>query len=162
MRRHRASVLPRSLSAGVAFLMMLRLLASPAASALAQNATPSYCPPRVGMAAFFASELHGKRTASGEACDMWAMTAAHPTLPLGSWARVTNPRTGQQCEVRVTDRGPFNHARIIDVSYAAAGELGMLGPGSCMLEVDPLAHLNEEILDSLWDDFSFQWSPTAP
>lgn len=108
---------------------------------------------REGLAAYFAKELHGRRTFSGEKCDMWDLTCAHPTLPMDSMVRVTNPATNQMCDVRVTDRGPFRSTRIIDVSYAAATELGMLADGSCPVFITPLVDLSPETLSSFWQAF---------
>ena len=83
----------------------------------------------VGMASYYAREHDGHRTASGERYDMHAMTAAHPTLAFGTRVRVTNLANGRRAVVRINDRGPFRRGRIIDVSYAAARELKMIGPG---------------------------------
>jgi rare lipoprotein A len=83
-----------------------------------------------GMASWYGRQFHGNRTASGEPYDMFAMTAAHPTLPIPSYARVTRVSDGRSVIVRVNDRGPFLHDRIIDLSYAAAARLGIAGPGS--------------------------------
>ena len=77
-----------------------------------------------GMASYYADRFHGRRTASGESFDKSALTAAHPTLPFGSLVRVTNPRNGQQVVVRINDRGPFSGGRVIDLSRAAAEQLG--------------------------------------
>ncbi len=80
-----------------------------------------------GLASWYGGKFHGRRTASGETYDMYAMTAAHPTLPLPSFARVTNPANGHSVIVRVNDRGPFVKGRVIDLSYAAARKLGVAG-----------------------------------
>jgi rare lipoprotein A len=96
-----------------------------------------------GKGSWYGKKFHGQKTASGELYDMYKMTAAHPTLPLPSYARVTNVANGKQVIVRVNDRGPFHSGRIIDLSYAAALKLGYLGKGSAELEVERL--LPEEI-----------------
>jgi len=83
-----------------------------------------------GIASWYGRKFHGQKTAIGETYDMYAMTAAHPTLPLPSYARVTNAATGQSVVVRVNDRGPFLHDRIIDLSYAAAHRIGVAQKGS--------------------------------
>jgi rare lipoprotein A len=83
-----------------------------------------------GVASWYGRKFHGQKTAIGETYDMYAMTAAHPTLPLPSYARVTNVATGQSVVVRVNDRGPFLHDRIIDLSYAAAQRIGVAQKGS--------------------------------
>ncbi len=79
-----------------------------------------------GMASWYGRKFHGRRTASGEVYDMYAMTAAHPTLPLPSYVRVRNPANGREVTLRVNDRGPFHAGRIIDLSYTAALKLGVL------------------------------------
>jgi rare lipoprotein A len=79
-----------------------------------------------GVASWYGRKFHGRRTASGEVYNMYAMTAAHPTLPLPSYARVFNPANRREVVVRINDRGPFHRGRIIDLSYAAAHKLGML------------------------------------
>jgi rare lipoprotein A len=83
-----------------------------------------------GVASWYGRKFHGQRTAIGETYDMFAMTAAHPTAPLPSFARVTHLRNGRSVIVRVNDRGPFLHGRIIDLSYAAAHRLGIAQAGS--------------------------------
>lgn len=96
-----------------------------------------------GKGSWYGKKFHGQRTASGEIYDMFKMTAAHPTLPLPSYARVTNLRNGKQVVVRINDRGPFHAERIIDLSYTAALKLGYVQSGSAELEVERL--LPEEI-----------------
>mgnify|MGYP002400221310 CR=1 FL=1 len=83
-----------------------------------------------GVASWYGRKFHGQKTAIGETYDMFAMTAAHPTLPLPSYARVTNATTGKSVVVRVNDRGPFLHGRVIDLSYAAAHRVGIAARGS--------------------------------
>src|SRR5512135_164109 len=92
----------------------------------------------VGIASWYGRKYDGQRTSSGEIYDMYAMTAAHPTLPLPSYARVTNLATGKSVVVRVNDRGPFLHGRIIDLSYAAAYKLGIAKNGSGEVAVDAI------------------------
>jgi rare lipoprotein A len=96
-----------------------------------------------GTGTWYGKKFNGQKTASGEFYDMYKMTAAHPTLPLPSYARVTNLKTGAQVIVRVNDRGPFHSSRIIDLSYTAALKLGYIGSGSSQLEVERI--LPEEI-----------------
>ena len=79
-----------------------------------------------GLASWYGRKFHGRRTASGETYDMYAMTAAHPTLPLPSYARIRNPANDREVVVRVNDRGPFHAGRIVDLSYAAALRLDLL------------------------------------
>ena len=83
-----------------------------------------------GVASWYGRKFHGQKTSTGEIYDMFAMTAAHPTLPLPSYARVTNVANGRSVVVRVNDRGPFLHGRIVDVSYAAATRLDIAQRGS--------------------------------
>jgi rare lipoprotein A len=89
-----------------------------------------------GIASWYGKKFHGQKTASGEVYDMFAMTAAHPTLPIPSYAKVTNLKTGKSVVVRVNDRGPFHTDRVIDLSYAAASRIGIAAPGSGMVEVE--------------------------
>jgi rare lipoprotein A len=88
-----------------------------------------------GVASWYGRKFHGQKTASGESYDMFGMTAAHPTLPIPCYVRVTNPATGKSVVVRVNDRGPFHNGRIIDLSYSAAWKLGLVGGGSGLVEV---------------------------
>ncbi len=89
-----------------------------------------------GMASWYGRQFHGNRTANGETYDMFAMTAAHPILPIPSYVRVTNVRSGRSVIVRVNDRGPFKHDRVIDLSYAAATKLGIAAAGTGEVEVE--------------------------
>lgn len=91
-----------------------------------------------GIASWYGRKFHGQRTSSGERYDMYAMTAAHPILPIPSYARVTNVRNGRSVIVRVNDRGPFVSGRIMDLSYAAAYKLGYIGAGSAPVEVEAI------------------------
>lgn len=91
-----------------------------------------------GIGSWYGKKFHGQKTSSGELYDMYQMTAAHPTLPIPSYARVTNLVNGNQIIVRVNDRGPFHSDRIIDLSYTAALKLGYLGKGSGELEIERL------------------------
>ena len=83
-----------------------------------------------GIASWYGPSFHGKPSASGEPYDMWAMTAAHRTLPFGTMVKVESMETGKAVTVRINDRGPFIRGRIIDLSYAAARELAMIGKGT--------------------------------
>lgn len=102
-----------------------------------------------GHASWYGRKFHGRLTAIGEVYDMYAMSAAHPTLPLPSYVRVTNVANGRSVIVRVNDRGPFLRGRLIDLSYAAAHRLGYINAGSAEVEVELLtpeiiAALNRE------------------
>lgn len=88
-----------------------------------------------GLASWYGNKFHGQRTSSGEPYDMYAMTAAHKTLPLPTWVRVTNLDNNRSVVVKVNDRGPFHAGRIIDLSYTAASRLGVLGRGTAPVEV---------------------------
>ena len=91
-----------------------------------------------GIASWYGRKFHGEKTSMGETYDMYAMTAAHPTLPLPSYARVTSVATGASVVVRVNDRGPFLHDRVIDLSFAAASKLGIAQKGSGEVEVEAI------------------------
>src|SRR5437016_11841587 len=91
-----------------------------------------------GTASWYGKKFHGQRTASGEPYDMYAMTAAHPTLPIPSYARVTRVATGRSVIVRINDRGPFHQGRMIDLSYAAALKLGFAQLGSAEVELESI------------------------
>lgn len=93
----------------------------------------------VGFASWYGAPHHGRRTASGEVYDMHQLTAAHRTMPFGARLLVTNRDTSQSVEVRVNDRGPFVEGRILDVSYAAARQLGAVGPGIIPVRVRVVA-----------------------
>ena len=89
-----------------------------------------------GLASWYGKKFHGQKTSSGEPYDMYGMTAAHATLPIPSYVRVTNPANGKSVVVRVNDRGPFHPDRIIDLSYTASWKLGLVGNGSGLVAVD--------------------------
>lgn len=92
-----------------------------------------------GVASWYGKKFHGRPTSSGEIYDMYKMTAAHKTLPLPTEVRVTHLGNGKSIVVMVNDRGPFVHNRIIDLSYAAAKELDMIGTGTALVEVETLS-----------------------
>jgi len=100
-----------------------------------------------GLASWYGRKFHGRRTASGEVYNMYAMTAAHRTLPLPSYVRVHNPANGRSVIVRVNDRGPFVKNRIIDLSYTAAMKLGLLG-GVAPVQIERITP--DEIRRSAW------------
>jgi rare lipoprotein A len=119
---------------------------APVATVPADTASAPVKPPRVaaipagqiGRASWYGEAHQGRRTASGDVFDMYQLTAAHPTLPLGSRARVTNLNNGRSVDVRVNDRGPVIPGRIIDLSYAAAQALGAVSAGIVRVRVIPL------------------------
>lgn len=111
-------------------------------SALGKTYTPLAAPGNYkerGSASWYGRKFHGQHTSIGETYDMYGMTAAHPTLPVPSYARVTNLANGKSVVVRVNDRGPFLHDRIMDLSYAAAYKLGYVNQGSAEVEVESLS-----------------------
>lgn len=91
---------------------------------------------RQGTASWYGRKFHGQRTTSGEIYDMYAMSAAHPTLPIPSFARITNLENRKSVIVRINDRGPFASGRIMDMSYAAAHRLGFASSGSAQVEIE--------------------------
>jgi rare lipoprotein A len=92
--------------------------------------------PREGMASYYGREFNHRKTASGERFDMNKLTAAHRELPFGTMVRVTNLANGKSVVVRVNDRGPFKRDRIIDLSFAAAKAIGMVGAGSVRVRIE--------------------------
>lgn len=101
-----------------------------------------------GRASWYGRRFHGKPTSSGEPYDMYGMTGAHPTLPIPSYARVTNVRNGRSVVVRINDRGPFHKGRVIDLSYAAAHRLGYVNTGSAEVEVEAVIPEGVELIAS--------------
>jgi len=91
-----------------------------------------------GYASYYAEEFHGRKTANGEIYDMNAFTAAHRALPFGTKVKVQNTNNGKIVVVRINDRGPFKAGRIIDVSYAAAKQLEMIGLGTAWVRLEVL------------------------
>jgi len=89
-------------------------------------------------ASWYGADFHGKKTANGERFNMYAMTAAHKTLPLSSYAEVTNLKNHRSVIVRINDRGPYHGKRAMDLSYAAAKELGITGKGTGSVQIKPL------------------------
>jgi rare lipoprotein A len=123
---------------------------------LGQSYTPLQGDPPLnqrGLASWYGNKFHGRSTATGEPYDMYAMTAAHKTMPLPSYARVRNPANGREVVVRVNDRGPFHGDRVIDLSYTAALRLGLLR-GVAMVEVERITY--EAIRTGAWR------APAAP
>jgi len=113
-----------------------------------------------GLASWYGRQFHGQSTASGEAYDMYAMTAAHKTLPLPSYVRVRNPANGREAIVRVNDRGPFHDGRVIDLSYTAALKLDLLR-GVAPVEIERLT--NDDIRTGAWRrDGAAQLASAAP
>lgn len=90
---------------------------------------------QVGMASWYGEDYHGNKTTSGEVYDMYKLTAAHCCLPLGTSVKVTNLANGKSVKVKINDRGPFKKDRIIDLSYAAAKEIGLIGAGTQKVKI---------------------------
>jgi len=91
-----------------------------------------------GRASWYGTKFHGRKTSNGETYNMYAMTAAHKTLPMNTWVSVENLENGQHVTVRINDRGPFVDGRIIDLTYTAARLIGMVGPGTARVKVTAL------------------------
>ena len=114
-----------------------------------------------GGASWYGTKFHGRRTASGEVYSMYGMTAAHRTLPIPSYARVRDVRSGKEIIVRINDRGPFHSSRVIDLSYTAALKLDMLGKGSTEVEIERLTF--DQIRTGQWrSDTAVARVDTAP
>ena len=96
-----------------------------------------------GIASWYGDDFHGKKTSNGETYDMYGMTAAHKTLPIPSYVKVTNLKTMRSLVVRINDRGPYHDNRIIDLSYAAAQELEIHQPGIEQVQIETIDSSNE-------------------
>lgn len=101
-----------------------------------------------GVASWYGKKFHGQRTSIGEIYDMYGMTAAHPTLPIPSYARVTNLSNHKSVVLRINDRGPFLRNRIVDLSYTAAYKLDLLGDGSSEVEIESIATNNNAMVNA--------------
>jgi rare lipoprotein A len=119
-----------------ASIVVLALLATMAGGCSRTVLAPTPGHPQSGVASWYGPGFHGQPTSSGTIYDQNALTAAHPSLPLGTRARVTNLENGRAVEVLINDRGPFAKGRVIDLSYAAAHEIGMIGPGTARVQID--------------------------
>lgn len=91
---------------------------------------------QTGVASWYGRQFHGRKTASGETFDMNALTAAHRTLPLNCYVRVTNEKNGKSVVVKINDRGPFHGNRVLDLSYGAAKKLGIVDAGSAKVRIE--------------------------
>ena len=136
-------VFPRPIHGGFALLALLMCGAVGCTRRSARVQTPA-APARVGsietgVASWYGVPYHGRRAASGEIYDMEQLTAAHRRLPFETWVEVTNLSNGRSVIVRINDRGPFARGRIIDLSQAAARDIGMLGPGTARVQVRVIA-----------------------
>jgi len=111
-----------------------------------------------GIASWYGEPYHGRHAANGEVYDMNSKTAAHRTMPFGTWLRVDNETNGKQVNVRVTDRGPFVGDRIIDLSHKAAQEIAMIGPGTARVKLTVIEPPRGEVVErygvqvAAWED----------
>jgi rare lipoprotein A len=137
MRHRKDSRLPVVLSRlTLAAVLFCQILAIGCSSNRKPASPPTLgLPLERGIASWYGPKFNGRLTASGERYDMNAFTAAHPSLPFGTKIGVRNTRTGREVVVRVNDRGPFSKNRILDLSYAAAKEVGVVGPGTASVEI---------------------------
>jgi rare lipoprotein A len=137
MRHRKDSRLPVVLSrTSLLALVFCQILAIGCAGNRKPAAAPTLgVPLERGIASWYGPKFNGRMTASGERYDMNAFTAAHPSLPFGTRIGVRNTRTGREVVVRVNDRGPYSKNRILDLSYAAAKEVGVVGPGTASVEI---------------------------
>jgi len=124
-------------AAALGAVQVLGLLISPASLA-ARFHPAALMSTEQGIASWYGGTFHGLATASGEPFDMYALTAAHPTLPLGTRVRVRNLENGRTVDVRINDRGPYKYGATIDLSYGAAEVLGMVRNGRVPVEVAPI------------------------
>ncbi len=113
------------------------LAASAATLAIASFSIPE-ASAQQGVASYYGPGFHGRRTASGERFNMHGLTAAHRSAPFGSRLKVTNLANGRTVVVRVNDRGPFTRGRMLDLSYGAAGAIGMKGAGTARVRISRL------------------------
>jgi len=100
-----------------------------------------------GIASWYGRDFHGRKTASTEKYNMYALTAAHKTLPLQTWVKVTNMTNNREVTVRVNDRGPFVRGRVIDLSYTAAKRVGIVGPGTAWVRVEALGKAEKRTIN---------------
>ena len=104
---------------------------------------------QTGIASWYGSDFHGKETSNGDTYDMHAMTAAHKTLPFGVYVKVSNRDNGHETVVRINDRGPFVAGRIIDLSFSAAKDLGIVANGTAQVKIVALGYIDESVKDKL-------------
>lgn len=126
------------LRVAAALLLMLATACSISPLSLGRRPPPPLTPRgETGIASWYGPGFHGRQTSSGEIYDQHDLTAAHPTLPIGTRVVVTNLDNGRAIEVRINDRGPYVDDRVIDLSLAAAEAIDMVGPGTSMVSIDP-------------------------
>ncbi|MCB2203400.1 septal ring lytic transglycosylase RlpA family protein [bacterium] len=120
----------------------LILFAALSVCALPLAAQPGFT--QTGQASYYGKKFHGRKTANGERFNMWALTAAHKTIPFGSHVRVTNLDNGKSIDVRINDYGPFRKGRIIDLSRGAAAKIGMIKTGTARVKLEVLGDDGKE------------------
>ncbi len=147
----------RSICALLAFSLGASVVASPQAKSPAPRATHHWY--QIGPATWYGQDFQGKRTSSGERFNMHALTCAHPTLPIGSWLRVTNLVNHRSTFVRVNDRGPYNGNTIVDLSFAAAQRLHLLGKSA--VRVEQVRADDPELTHTLQEGFSSTGAPVG-
>jgi len=125
-----------TLAAGTLAILAIFPLSSVASSDRSQSLQ--------GVASYYGGKFHGRKTASGERFNKWAMTAAHKTRPLGTKVRVTNLRNGESVEVKINDRGPYIKGRVIDLSRGAAEEIGMVHAGTAKVKVEVIGKKSKD------------------
>jgi rare lipoprotein A len=140
--RSRTNRQRRRQAAALAGLLASAALVSAACSANHRPGTAAAPAVSRGTASWYGPKFNGRRTANGERYDMRSMTAAHRNLPFGTLVQVTNLENGRQAVVRINDRGPYGRRRVIDLSYAAARQLGMIGAGTARVEMAVLPAVN--------------------
>jgi rare lipoprotein A len=126
----------KRISSGIPACLILSLLAACSLPVAKTEVTAPARPTQTGVASWYGPGFHGKLTASGSVYDQHDLTAAHQTLPLGTRVMVVNVKNGRSTEVTINDRGPFAKGRIIDLSYAAAQSLGMVGSGTVPVRIE--------------------------
>jgi rare lipoprotein A len=129
-------MIERSFPSGILACLLLSLLAACSLPVTKTDLTTPSRPTQTGVASWYGPGFHGKLTASGAVYDQHDLTAAHQTLPLGTRVMVVNLKNGRSTEVTIIDRGPFAKGRILDLSYAAAQSLGMIGSGTVPVRIE--------------------------
>lgn len=147
----------RSICALLAFASAASVVASPQAKPPGSKAAHHWY--QIGSATWYGEAFQGKRTSSGERFNMHALTCAHPTLPIGSWLRVTNLGNHRFTFVRVNDRGPYNGSTIVDLSFAAAQRLHLLGKAA--VRVEQVRADDPELTHTLSEGFSSSGAPLS-
>ena len=129
------------------FVAVLLLISSACAAVRPSRPVPPPLTPhgQSGIASWYGPGFHGNATSSGEIYDQNDLTAAHPSLPLGTHVRVTSFDSGRSVDVRINDRGPFVGGRVIDLSYEAARTIEMIGPGTAAVSVDPIDEVGRSV-----------------